>query len=293
VSATREAATIAVLRKPADLRAEIGAWRRAGLSVGLVPTMGALHAGHLSLVERALAECDRCVATIFVNPKQFGPDEDFASYPRQESADAARLQAAGASLLYAPGVEEIYPRGFATAVRVAGLTEHLCGPHRPGHFTGVATVVTKLLLQALPDIAVFGDKDFQQLQVIRRLVRDLDIPVRIVGAPTVRESDGLAMSSRNVNLTPAERAIAPRLYRRLREAARGLAEGRSTAELLAEGREALAKAGFAKIDYFELCDVETLAPIAAADRPARLFAAGWLGRTRLIDNIEVEPARRG
>jgi pantoate--beta-alanine ligase len=287
VNAATEAATIEVVRSIAALRAEVAAWRREGLRVGLVPTMGALHAGHLSLVRRALVECQRCVVTIFVNPKQFGPNEDFASYPRQESADAARLEAVGANLLFAPRMEEIYPPGFATSVSVAGLTEHLCGPHRPGHFTGVATVVTKLLMQAQPDIAVFGEKDFQQLQVIRRLARDLDIPARIIGAPTIRESDGLAMSSRNVNLTPAERAAAPALYRTLSELAPALAGGAPSAGPLARGHEALLAAGFTRIDYLELCDPGTLAPVAAAERPARLFAAAWLGRTRLIDNVEL------
>jgi pantoate--beta-alanine ligase len=292
VTAESAISTIPVVRKIAELRAEIAAWRRGGQSIGFVPTMGALHAGHLSLIERALVETRRCVVSIFVNPKQFGPNEDFTTYPRQEAADLAKLEAAGARLLFAPTIEEIYPPGFATSVSVAGLTDHLCGPHRPGHFAGVATVVSKLLLAVMPDVAVFGEKDFQQLQVIRRMTRDLAIPVRIVGSPTVRESDGLAMSSRNLHLGRAERAAAPLLYRTLKELAGTLADGRSAEELLAKARKALLAAGFTKIDYLALCDPETLTPIEAAYGPARLFAAAWLDRTRLIDNVEVAPADR-
>jgi pantoate--beta-alanine ligase len=209
-----------IARTIADLRSHIAGWRNAGARVGLVPTMGALHDGHLSLVCAACFECDRVVATIFVNPKQFAPIEDLDAYPRREAADLAMLRSAGVDLVFIPATAEIYPPGFATTVRVAGLTDCLCGAHRPGHFDGVATVVTKLLLQSLPDAAYFGAKDYQQLLVVRRLVRDLDIPVRIEGVPTVREADGLALSSRNAYLSPAERLVAPNL-------APGVAAGRS------------------------------------------------------------------
>lgn len=275
----------------ADLRSALAAWRRAGAVIGLVPTMGALHAGHRALIEAARRECARVVATIFVNPKQFAPNEDFAGYPRNEAADLDLLHGAGVDLAFLPEGAEMYPPGFATSVAVAGLTGDLCGRHRPGHFDGVATVVTKLLLQALPDLAYFGEKDYQQLLVIRRLARDLDIPVRIVGVPTVREADGLALSSRNLYLSPQERRTAPALARVLREIAAALArEPEAAARELARGRTALEGAGFA-VEYLELRDAETLAPRAsAAGAPARLFAAARLGRTRLIDNLPVAAA---
>src|SRR3984893_1515204 len=200
-----------IVRTIADLRSHIARRRKSGARIGLVPTMGALHEGHLALVRAARAECDRGVATIFVNPKQFAPNEDLAAYPRREAADLDMLRVAGVSLVFMPAVAEIYPPGFATTVRVAGLTDCLCGAHRAGHFDGVATVVSKLLLQSLPDTAYFGEKDYQQLLVVRRLARDLDIPVQIAGVPTVREADGLALSSRNAYLSPGERRIAPGL----------------------------------------------------------------------------------
>lgn len=283
---------LAVVRRVGELRDRIAAWRQGGDTVGLVPTMGALHEGHLTLARRSRGECLRTVATLFVNPTQFGPGEDLAAYPRDEAGDCALLEAVGVDLLFAPGVAEMYPPGFATQVAVSGLTEHLCGPFRPGHFAGVATVVTKLLLQAAPDAAYFGEKDFQQLQVIRRLVRDLDIPVRIVGVPTVRERDGLAMSSRNRYLTPTERAVAGHLPRVLGDLARRLADGRPAAPELACAREALAQSGFTAVDYVELADSETLQPIDRFRSPARVFAAAHIGRTRLIDNMPVAPGRR-
>lgn len=276
-----------VLRSVAELRAALSPWRQAGQSIGLVPTMGALHEGHLSLVRLAKTECRRAVATIFVNPRQFGANEDLAAYPRDEAADRELLESVGADLLFAPAVEEIYPPGFATTVSVARLTEHLCGPHRPGHFAGVATVVSKLLVQALPERAYFGEKDYQQLQVIRRLARDLDLPVAIRGGATVREADGLALSSRNRYLTEEERAKAAALPRLLREAARRLADGRDAGPELEEIRRGLAETGFARIDYVTLADDAELQPLARARAGSRLFAAAWLGRTRLIDNWPV------
>lgn len=276
------------VRSVADLRAQVRAWRQDGLRVGFVPTMGALHRGHLSLVETALTRVDRVVASVFVNPSQFGPNEDFQAYPRQETTDAGLLGGAGAHLLFAPMVSEMYPPGFATTVTVTGISSGLCGDIRPGHFAGVATVVTKLLLQALPDVAVFGEKDYQQLQVIRRLVRDLDIPVEVIGAPTVREPDGLALSSRNAYLSPEQRAIAPAIYRILTGLADRLrGSGAAAAPLLAAGAEDLLRAGFASVDYLELRDAEDLAPLAQADRPARLLVAARLGKARLIDNLGV------
>jgi pantoate--beta-alanine ligase len=275
----------AIVRTVAELRARIAGWRREGAKVALVPTMGALHAGHLSLVDAALARGCRVAVSIFVNPMQFGPNEDLAKYPRQEAADVALLAAKGAEIAFCPGVAEMYPQGHATRVDVAGLTDCLCGAARPGHFSGMATIVTKLLLQALPDFAMFGEKDWQQLQVVRRLVRDLDVPVEIVGCPTVREADGLALSSRNVRLSPAQRAAAPLLNREMRAVAQTVAAGGDGAAALAVARANLAAAGFGRIDYLELRHPETLAPAAA--RPARVFAAVHLGDVRLIDNVPV------
>lgn len=277
-----------IVRSVADLRARVKYWRDQGLSVAFVPTMGALHRGHLALVRAGLELADRVVASVFVNPTQFGPNEDLSRYPRQEARDAELLEGAGCALLFAPTVEEMYPEGFATTVTVAGLSEGLCGDVRPGHFAGVATVVTKLLLQCGPDIALFGEKDWQQLMVIRRLARDLDIPVRIVGVPTVREEDGLAMSSRNAYLSAEERAIAPALYRALQDVAMGLAAGGAAEELCHRAAAALLAAGFGSVDYIEVRDAATLAPVARLDRPARIIAAARLGGARLIDNLGVE-----
>ena len=282
---------LSTVRSVSELRSVITTWRRAGETVALVPTMGALHAGHLSLLELAHARCQRIVVSLFINPTQFGPNEDYAAYPRDEAADAAKLAAAGADLLYAPAVEEVYPEGFATQVSVARLTAHLCGPHRPGHFEGVATVVTKLLLQSLPDVAVFGEKDWQQLQLIRRLARDLDIPVAIEAAPTVREADGLAMSSRNAYLSPSERAVAASLNRTLRELAQAVAKGEPPRAAEEHALRTLLENGFTSVDYVTVADAETLQPIQRiGDRPARAFAAAWLGRTRLIDNVVIGEA---
>ena len=278
------------VRTVAALRARIAPWREAGQSVGLVPTMGALHKGHLALVEAARASCERTVATLFVNPTQFGPNEDLARYPRREAEDAESLHALGVDLLYAPPVDEVYRPGFVTSVTVGGLAERLEGAHRPGHFEGVATVVAKLLLQARPQRAFFGNKDFQQLQVVRRMAADLDIPAEIVGVETVREPDGLALSSRNEYLSPAERAIAPALYRTLCAVADAVAGGADAQAEAARGAEALIAAGFEKIDYLEAVDAESFEPLGDfSGRPARVLAAAFLGKTRLIDNVAIPP----
>jgi pantoate--beta-alanine ligase len=281
-----------VARRVLDLRRAVAVWRRAGETVALVPTMGALHAGHLALVARARELCDRVVTSIFVNPAQFGPNEDFARYPRNEAGDAAKLVEARCDLLYAPAVEEIYPPGFSTTITAGSLAEGLDGRFRPGHFAGVATVVTKLLVEAQADVACFGEKDYQQLQVVRRITHDLDIPVRIEGVPTVREADGLALSSRNAYLSASERAVAPALQRTLREVARRLESGETTiADAVEAGVKELARAGFTRIDYLEVADAETLAPLTRLDRPGRVLAAAWLGQTRLIDNLPLTPRR--
>jgi pantoate--beta-alanine ligase len=279
---------IAIARTVAGLREAVGGWRAEGERIGLVPTMGALHAGHLALVEAARRQCQRVVASLFVNPKQFGPREDFAAYPRDEATDLAKFAEAGVDLVFAPSVEEMYPPGFASNIRVAGVSEGLEGGHRPGHFDGVATVVAKLLLQCLPDAAFFGEKDYQQLMVVRRLVHDLDIPVRIEGIATVREPDGLALSSRNVYLSPEERRVAPLLHQVLNDTAAVLGKRpEAVAAALAGGVAALERAGFV-VDYLELRDAADLCSMATFDRPARLLAAARLGRTRLIDNIAVK-----
>ncbi|HEX7968113.1 MAG TPA: pantoate--beta-alanine ligase [Stellaceae bacterium] len=286
---TERIGKLTVARSVAELRRRIRAWRRAGETVALVPTMGALHAGHIALVARARELCDRVVASLFVNPTQFGPNEDFARYPRDEASDAAKLAAARCDLLYAPTLPEVYPEGFSTSVSAGIVAEGLCGRFRPGHFSGVATVVTKLLLQAQADVACFGEKDYQQLQVIRRVVRDLDIPVSIEGVPTVREADGLALSSRNVYLTPEERQAAPALHRTLVAIAGRIERGEATAaDAVEAGRVVLERAGFTKIDYVEAVDAETLGALLGG-RPGRVLAAAWLGRTRLIDNVALAP----
>lgn len=278
---------LAIVRTIGELRGLTASWRRAGDSIGLVPTMGGLHAGHLALVRRARAQCERVVATIFLNPKQFDDAADLERYPRDEARDVAELAAAGVDLLFAPEVAEIYPEGFATTVAVAGLTDCLCGAARPGHFTGVTTVVAKLLLQALPEVAYFGEKDYQQFLVVKRMARDLDIPVRIAAVPTVRDPDGLALSSRNQYLNPNQRILAPTLYRELTALAARLADGRDAGALVTRSREALGQAGFDRVEYLDLRDGETLESLSRARPPARLFAAVWLGDTRLIDTLSV------
>jgi pantoate--beta-alanine ligase len=280
------AAHLATVRTVADLRAQVRAWREAGERIGFTPTMGALHEGHLSLVRLARTRTTRVVASVFVNPTQFAPHEDFDAYPRDEAGDAALLAAAGCDLLFAPNVGEMYGPGASTTVTVAGVSEPLDGQARPSHFPGVATVVTKLLNQCAPDVAVFGEKDFQQLQVIRRLVRDLDIPVEIVGAPIVREPDGLALSSRNAYLTAQERPVAAELNRALTAAVAALRGGSRVDAVESQAVDALRTAGFGRIDYVEVRDPDTLARLGPGPltAPGRILAAA-LGRTRLIDNM--------
>jgi pantoate--beta-alanine ligase len=270
----------------AALRETVAEWRREGLSVALVPTMGALHEGHLSLTRLALCKADRCIASIFVNPTQFAPTEDLATYPRQLARDLDLLGGAGVHLAFTPGVEELYPEGFATKVRVEGPALGLESDFRPAFLEGVATVVAKLLLQALPDCAIFGEKDYQQLCVIRQIARDLDIPVEIVGAPTVRDAHGLALSSRNAYLDAEQMTVAPRLNAVLGAAAAALAQGSDPQATLAEARQRLLSAGFRSVDYVEAREALTLQPWRRGTE-GRLLAAAWLGGTRLIDNLAI------
>jgi pantoate--beta-alanine ligase len=249
--------------------------------------MGALHAGHMALVAEGRRRADHVVASIFVNPTQFGPNEDLAAYPRREAADAAMLESEGCAILWAPDAAAMYPDGLEATVHVGGISDELDGAARPGHFDGVATVVSRLFDQVRPDIALFGEKDYQQLAIIRQLVRDLGLPIEIVGVPTQRDEDGLALSSRNAYLSEEERLAARILPRALGEAAQAITGGAPIDEALERARARLAEAGFDPIDYVELRDAETLAPLARLDRPARLLAAAKIGRTRLIDNLPV------
>jgi pantoate--beta-alanine ligase len=274
-----------IVRTIADLRALVRAWKVQGEIVGVVPTMGALHEGHLSLARAAKAECERVIVTIFVNPKQFNNPEDLLKYPRTEESDAALLREVGVDVIFAPAPEEVYPAGFATVVSVAGVAQPLEGASRPGHFDGVATVVAKLFGMTMADRGYFGQKDWQQLQVVKRLVRDLNIPVWIVGCETIREADGLAMSSRNARLGAAARAVAPALYAAMTRAALALRAGDARA-LEVCSAEVIA-AGFKSVEYIELRDASTLGPATGLERPLRLLAAAWLDGVRLIDNIPV------
>jgi pantoate--beta-alanine ligase len=277
-----------VLRTVAALREYVQAKKSAGLKIALAPTMGALHEGHLELARQGRAKADIVIVTIFVNPTQFGPAEDFTAYPRTWDSDLEKLTGIGAHAVFHPSAEEMYPQGFATTVSVRGVTETLEGVIRPGHFDGVATIVSKLLLQAQPDIALFGEKDFQQLAVIRQLVRDLDIPVEIAGVPIVRDENGLALSSRNAYLSREQYAVAVTLNKTLFTMVREIHGGKSFAEAQTRGKNALTAAGFDAVDYLEVRDARTLQPATKkTGTPLRLLAAVRLGKTRLIDNVAV------
>ena len=278
-----------IVRTVAALRGHLTPWRERKQTIALVPTMGALHDGHLSLIRSARQQADKVVVSVFVNPRQFGPKEDFAAYPRDEVKDARLLAAERCDLMYTPGPDEMYPPGFSTSVSVEGVSDVLCGAARPGHFGGVATVVTKLLAQVGPDVAIFGEKDYQQLLVIRRVVRDLDLRVEILGAPTGRAPDGLALSSRNAYLTGPQREIAPRLHAILQDVAAAVAGGEKIAAVEARALAALKAAGFGPVDYLEVRGSEDLARRGPGpvEGPSRVFVAAWLGKTRLIDNVAI------
>jgi pantoate--beta-alanine ligase len=279
-----------IIRDVAGLRAHVAELRAQGKSIGMVPTMGALHEGHLSLVKAAKADGHAVVVSIFVNPTQFNDPKDLEKYPRTEEADVALLETLDTEVVYAPNAREMYADGFATKVHVNGVADGLCGAARPGHFDGVATVVSKLLLQCLPDQAYFGEKDFQQLAVIKRMVADLNIPVDIVGCPIMREPDGLAMSSRNVRLSAEGRANSVALIEALNSAATAIENGAEISKALEDARTHILAHGFEKIDYLELRSVDNLTPLDRLDRPARLFVAAFIDDVRLIDNVEVRPS---
>lgn len=276
-----------IIRTLAELRSIVGGWKSAGETVGVVPTMGALHEGHLSLVRAASQQCDRVIVTLFINPKQFDNPADYENYPRTEEDDARKLKSFKVDVLYVPDGDQMYPAGFATTVSVAGLTKGLCGAHRVGHFDGMATVVTKLFTQTQADKAFFGEKDYQQLQVVKRLARDLDLPIEVIGCPTIREEDGLAMSSRNLLLSDRARTRAPELHLAMEDVAEGLLAGGDLEALKEKAFARLERAGFGEVEYMDLRAADDLELLAKPDRPARLLAAAWLAGVRLIDNIAV------
>ncbi|OAN81914.1 pantoate--beta-alanine ligase [Sulfitobacter pontiacus] len=276
-----------IIRTLVELRSKVAGWKAAGESVAVVPTMGALHQGHLSLVRAAKEACDRVIVTIFINPKQFNNPEDYKNYPRTEEEDARKLIALKADVVYVPDGEQMYPYGFATTVSVEGITQGLCGAHRAGHFDGVATIVTKLFTQSQADKAFFGEKDYQQLQVVTRLARDLDLPIEVIGCPTIREEDGLAMSSRNLLLSDRARTWAPELHRAMEEMSEGLLVGGDLETLRAAAVSRVERAGFTQVEYLDLRSADQLELMTTPDRPARLLAAAWLAGVRLIDNIAV------
>ena len=277
-----------VITTKENLRASIKDLRLLGNSIALVPTMGALHAGHVSLVHHALQKADKVIATIFVNPTQFGANEDFSQYPRTEEEDIEKLRAAGAAIAYLPEISEMYLPDARTVVSVKGISDELCGAVRPGHFDGVATIVMKLLMQTLPDYAVFGEKDYQQLHIIKRMVLDLDIPVNILGAEIIREEDGLAMSSRNRYLNETQRCNAPYLYSTLQKIVQDIKAGQAVNNVIDTAKIRLQKEGFDCVDYIELRDTVSFQRMHQLNAPARLLAAARMGKTRLIDNISVE-----
>jgi len=279
-----------IIRSRSELKALTSTWCRSGETIGAVLTMGALHSGHLSLVNQALAKADRVIVTIFVNPRQFNNPEDLAKYPRTEDSDAEILKPFDIDVLYVPDPEQIYPDGFATTISVSGVSDGLCGGARPGHFDGVATVVTKLLLQTEADYTFFGEKDYQQLQVVRRVAADLDLKTEIIACPTIREEDGLAMSSRNLRLDVEARAIAPKIQEFLASAANAIENGTPVPDVLDAARQKLINAGIDQIDYLELRSDPDLVQLEIADQPARLFIAAWLDGIRLIDNLPISEA---
>jgi len=276
-----------IIRTLTELRSKVAGWKAAGESVAVVPTMGALHQGHLSLVRAGKAACDRVIVTIFINPKQFNNPDDYKNYPRTEEEDARKLISLKADVVYVPDGAQMYPDGFATTVSVDGITQGLCGAHRAGHFDGVATIVTKLFSQTQADKAFFGEKDYQQLQVVTRLARDLDLPIEVVGCPTIREEDGLAMSSRNLMLSDRARTWAPELHRAMEEMSEGLRAGGDLEALRAVAVKRIERAGFTQVEYLDLRSADRLELMTTPDRPARLLAAAWLAGVRLIDNIAV------
>jgi pantoate--beta-alanine ligase len=287
------ASRLPVVRHYREVRAAVQRWRGAGKTVALVPTMGSLHEGHISLVRLAKKHANRAVVSLFVNPTQFGPKEDFAAYPRDEQGDWQKLAGAKADLLYAPLVEDMYGEDFSTRVEVIGLSGGLEGASRPHHFAGVTTVVTKLFLQCLPDFALFGEKDYQQLLVIKQLVRDLNFPITIVPGPTLRAPDGLALSSRNMHLNANERNLAPHFHAVLKDVAAEIAAGRPVHEAVFVGRDRLTGAGF-RLDYLEVRDAESFLPVERPfTSPARVLGAVVLGRVRLIDNVAIVLGRPG
>ncbi|PIC00771.1 pantoate--beta-alanine ligase [Caulobacter sp. X] len=280
-----------IVRTVAEMREHVRAWKAVGQRVALVPTMGALHEGHLSLIRLAQQHADRVIASVFVNPKQFAPHEDFDAYPRGEAADAEKLAAVGCDLMFAPNAAEMYAPGFSTLITVSGVSEPLEGAARPQFFGGVATVVAKLFIQSQADVAVFGEKDYQQLQVVKRMARDLDIPVEIIGAPTARAEDGLALSSRNAYLSADERAAAVALPDAMKAASQAVAAGGRVDEAEAIAVEALKAAGFRQVDYVEVreaSDLSRLGPGPIGEAEGRILVAAWLGGTRLIDNMAVK-----
>ncbi|MGQ0457424.1 MAG: pantoate--beta-alanine ligase [Hyphomicrobium sp.] len=281
--------TVKAARTLKELRKQVAKWRDGGKTIALAPTMGALHAGHLSLVKLARKQADRTIVSIFVNPTQFAPHEDLARYPRDEAGDFAKLSEAEADLVWAPSADEMYPDGFSSGVTPGSAAEDLEGAFRPGHFTGVATVCCKLFSQTRADVAIFGEKDFQQFCVLRQMVGDLDLPIKLIAAPTKRERDGLALSSRNAYLTIGERKIAPELHAVISDVAHQVGGGADIATATANGRRRLTAAGFTKVDYLDVRDAATLGRVESFGlQPLRVLAAAWLGKTRLIDNVAVE-----